>query len=239
MEPKTHDLLIAAWREKRLAAVHIDLQKMYAKGNTRTFLAVGNFAAMLRQWNIPNIWVTFPQLKVKRRINPGITTVQHFQKDVHDPDHHIGSAISARVRAHDNEIVVVKNWGSAFHTSATHLHDTLEERKVDTVIVDGVHASACVARTLDDGTKSNKYDFIVVEDCINILKGTNYKEFLGKSRLKDPSAFQRRFHKAATKDIFKALEAQKPEQITMPPEKACLILDAKAPPPLVKSRLIA
>ena len=225
MDPKTRDLLLSAWYENRLAAIHIDLEKMYAPDNERTFRAVGAFSGGLRAHDVQNIWITFPYLKAKERIRPGVTTVEQFNAMANDPLHDIRSAMSESVGAQDHEAVVVKDWGSAFHPSSSALHDYLRELKKDTILIDGVAGHACVANTLDDGTNLDTYTFIAVQDCINLLPDQDYEEFMRWRGVQNPSVFARRFYTASSDMVIKTLEAQKSIvssifRFVMPPYKA-------------------
>lgn len=209
MDQRTHDLIVSALEEDRLAAVHIDLEKMYGDCNERTFRAVGGFSQGLRDRNIPNIWVTFPCLNAAERIAPGISTVGEFNRMANDPVHNPRSALCATVGARDHETVVIKDWGSALHTEKAALHECLQTLKKDTILIDGVAGHACVARTIDDGTLMDRYNFIAVPDCINLLDGTDYETFMKQRGLKNPSAFSRRFYTATSGAILKAIETPK------------------------------
>ncbi len=53
MNTETRDMLLAAWRENRLAAVHIDLQAGFMP-DRQVVEAVGRTARRLRAYDIPN-----------------------------------------------------------------------------------------------------------------------------------------------------------------------------------------
>lgn len=239
MDDKTRHILTSAQRRKTLAAVHIDMEDLYIFNNENTFKAVGKFADRLRVSGIPNIWVTFPFISYAnfhaprddsyKNIDASITTVREFNKQAHAPNHNHLSAIPSMVGAKADETVIVKSWGSAFHEKMDSLLDIfLRKHNIDTVITTGVDYDACVARTLNDGTALDRYDFIAVEDCINLGCAENYKDYLQKNGdkgvfntrrpIQDESAFQRRFHAASSASILKALETQ-PPQITVPVSK--------------------
>lgn len=209
MDPKTRDLLLSAWYENRLAAIHIDLEKMYEPRNEHTFRAVGDFAGGLRAHDVQNIWITFPYLKAQERISPGLMTVEQFNAMANDPLHDVRSAMSETVDARGNEAVVVKDWGSSFHHSSTVLHDYLRELKKDVILIDGVAGHECVAKTLDDGTTLDAYTFIAVQDCINLLPDQDYEAYMRWRGVKNPAAFAQRFATASSEMVLKTLEAQK------------------------------
>jgi hypothetical protein len=128
MNTDVKKLLLAAWSENRLAAVHIDMQYLYHTGNEPTFRAVADFAQRLRDYAVPNAWVAFPQLDMKYGITPRITTVADFNREALHPDHTPQSMIHAQVRAHPHEPVIVKDWGSAFEGGEqSHLHRFLQD----------------------------------------------------------------------------------------------------------------
>jgi nicotinamidase-related amidase len=225
MDEKTKELLLSAWHENRLAAIHIDLEKMYAPGNEHTFRAVGDFAGGLRANDVQNIWITFPYLKAQERIRPGVMTVAEFNAMANDPLHDVRSAMSETVRAQDSEAVVVKDWGSSFHQSSTVLHDYLRELKRDVILIDGVAGHECVAKTLDDGTGLDAYTFIAVQDCINLLPDQDYEAYMRWRGVKNPALFAQRFATASSDMILKTLEAQKTMvssifRFVMPPYKS-------------------
>lgn len=231
MNEQTRDLLISAYRRKSLAAVHIDLQNLYLYNNNDTFKSVAELAGSMRQWDIPNAWVTFPiDLRGHlapdanyKMIPPGITTVGDFNKTALAGDHDWRSTIPDLAGALPHEDVIVKDWGSAFHPKKpSYLHTYLQENKIDTVVFSGVDVEACLGRTLNDGTALERYDFVVAEDCINNRYGIPYKAYLLQNGVKDfdtktqrqirqpiknNDAFQRHFHEATSESILEALKS--------------------------------
>lgn len=213
MKRDTRDLLVSAWRENRLAAVHIDLQNLYVEGNEAVFHSVGNFAGRLRSHGVPNTWVAFPKIAEDNscHVPEGITTVQDFNRMAEHPDLGFESLISPLVQAHSFEQTVVKHWGSGFNKGTeSALYRHLDSKGVDTVLIAGVAAYACIARTLHDGANLDRFDFIVVEDCINIPQGIPYKDsILSGAPLfgnVNMEALQRRFHSACSISVLEALE---------------------------------
>ena len=59
------------------------------------------------------------------------------------------AAIDERIAPRPGEIVIVKKKASAFH--GTHLASYLTANRVDTIVVTGVTACACVRHTVEDG----------------------------------------------------------------------------------------
>lgn len=59
------------------------------------------------------------------------------------------AAIDERIAPRDGELVLVKKKASAFH--GTHLASYLNACRVDTIVVTGVTACACVRHTIEDG----------------------------------------------------------------------------------------
>ena len=58
LHPRTHDVLLSAWRENRLAAIHIDLQTGF-KVNDHVLDGVAKLTKALKPLNIDNIWVAY------------------------------------------------------------------------------------------------------------------------------------------------------------------------------------
>jgi nicotinamidase-related amidase len=72
-------------------------------------------------------------------------------------------AIDSRIAPQDGEQVLVKKRASAFH--GTYLAGFLRANNVDTILVTGVTASACVRTTLCDGLAEG-FRTIAVRECI-------------------------------------------------------------------------
>lgn len=224
----TRDLLLSAWRENRLAAVHIDLQNLYVEGNEAVFHSVGNFADRLRGHGIPNTWVAFPRIAEDNscHVSEGITTVQDFNRMALHPDLGFESLISPLVQAHSFEDTIVKHWGSGFEKGTdSALYQHLDAKGADTVLIAGVAAYACIARTLHDGANLDRFDFIVVEDCINIPAGTRYKDAILNNALSygdvNMDALQRRFHSACSASVLEALEQNTPRDTAILHYRRC------------------
>lgn len=213
MDKNTKELLLSAWGENRLAAVHVDLQNLYIDGNEAVFRSVGNFAAGLTTYGITNTWVTYPKIQDDNtsHVPEGLTTVQDFNRMAFHPDLGTESLISPLAQARLFEKTVVKHWGSAFNEGRESvLYQHLNRQGVDTVLIDGVSFDACMSGTLRDGTNLDQFDFLVVEDCINIPQGIDYK----RSILTNPplygqinmEALERRFHSACSTSVLEALK---------------------------------
>jgi len=210
MKRQTQNLLISAWRENRLAAVHIDLQNMYADGNEMVFRSVGLFARHLRAHSIANTWVAYPKIEDDSscHVPEGLTTVRDFNRFALHRDHGNGSLLSPLVQANPLEKTVIKHWGSAFNDGEdSNLFQHLERGGKDTILIDGVSSYACVARTLLDGVSLDRFDFIVVEDCINLPETMDmeYRDSL-INFARNPDALLRRFHNATAAGVIDTLE---------------------------------
>lgn len=221
MDPKTRDLLLSAWHDKRLAAVHIDLQDFYREYNEETFEAVGNFAAAMRPLSVPNIWVTYPRMLRLEQITPDcthsemiprITTVAEFNEMAMGPNHTPVSLISDIAGARPDETVTIKRRFSAFDPVApSYLEQHLDDIGADTVLITGVSWRTCVKETLDDGVKLDKYNFIVVDDCINVPSGTTYKKYWLSHPTIDFTPLEHRFAPASAQSVVEALESSRAE----------------------------
>lgn len=207
MNSYTQKLLLSAWRENRLAVVHIDLQNMYIEGNEMVFRSVGDFAGQLRKHGLSNTWVTYPKIDDDLASIPmGLTTVGEFNRQAYYLGHGNESPISPLVQAHPFEKTIVKHWGSAFYEGRdSELYQHLDRKDADTVLIDGVAAYACISSTLYDGAILDRFNFIVVEDCINIPEGDDYKSAL-LCNAADPDSLERRFHSATSHSVLETLE---------------------------------
>jgi nicotinamidase-related amidase len=195
MDDKTRKLLVSAWQENRLAALHVDAQWIF---NDKVFEVIGTMAQGFRERSIENIWAAWPDYE--RRIPTGISTVG----DYHRTDQGIDYYLSNHVDAKASETVLVKNAQSCFGMMAPHLDDYLDNKKIDTLIVTGVGGLACVEKTLRQGILMDKYNFVASLDAIN-KTDNNYGEHIKSVTQKNPVAYARRYHEATSSEILGAL----------------------------------
>lgn len=212
MSPETKNLLLSAWRENRLAAVHIDLQEGYLwneRGGMDIPLlnlcrSVKNVAAILRPAGIPNIWAMAKDVRWKDQL----TTVRLFDREIYS---RFGTLVS-HVAAQNDEVVVAKTSNSAFDQPDTPLHGYLKEQNKDTLLIGGVNAQACVSATIKDAILSDLYNVIVLPDCINVpetMRTEEYIDFL-REECGNDTLFSRRFHSASSLEVIDTLNALSP-----------------------------
>ncbi len=160
MDEKTKDIILSAWRENRLAAVHVDLIDFcLEKKTTAAFEGVRANAAQMRVLNIPNIWVTFDSSG--QDLDRSAMTVAEMDND---PENRISSV----VEAHGGETVVIKNELAAFKRDEdTALSLELDRLQADTILIDGVYSSGCISATITEGILRKRYNFVAITDGMN------------------------------------------------------------------------
>jgi nicotinamidase-related amidase len=185
MDPKNSELLNSARRENRLAALHVDLQLRYHRAdNARVFNTVAAVASTMRQIDLPNIWLGFCE---DDHTVPPVSTAHVFNRNVHDRDRLHDSA-----GARNGETAIPKTGMDAFDPDYSRLRMHLCERRIDTLLVDGLFASQCVARTARSAVKSG-YNVVLVTDAIAdlgapVTKDTLIDHVCGKSLTHDDMA---------------------------------------------------
>lgn len=195
MQEQTRELILSAWRENRLAALHVDAQWIFSDN---VFPVIGTLAEGLRERNVANIWAAWPDYE--RRIPTGITNVEDYHQTNQDEDYYL----SRHVGALDGETMMVKNTQSCFGTLDPHLETYLDARNIDTLIVTGVGGRACVEKTLRQGILMDKYNLVAATDAIN-KTGDDYLSHIQGITGKNPAAFERRYHQSTTPQILNAL----------------------------------
>lgn len=165
LHPSTHKVLMDAWRENRLAAVHIDLQPRFAP-SPELCDAVRTLSRSLRSLNVENIWVAYASLYME--VRNGQTNVKDMK-----PEGWTGHNIMDGVGAYKDDTVIIKAHDSAFYSPSWPLHTHLQAGDKDTLLITGLHHDYCVGDTIKDGILSNHYNIIAVGDCINIPEQTN------------------------------------------------------------------
>lgn len=196
MDDETRKLLLSAWHEDRLAALHIDAQWIFSDD---VFHAIGNLAQGLRPLNVSNIWVAWPDYE--RRVDTGMTTVTDYHRTDQDTDYYL----SRHVGAEGHETLLVKNTQSCFGTAVPHLENYLDSKNTDTLVVTGVGGrNACADKTIRQAILTDKYNIVAVTDCINHT-GDDYRDHMRDITQKNPDAFERRYHEATSAEILNVL----------------------------------
>lgn len=201
MTPETKALLLSAWRENRLAAVHIDLQEKFLTFRDISQAAFQNtkpYAAALRAANIPNIWVAYPAW---RNIVPYVkATVGRFND--HMDRREKQDSISPMVVASRDECIIVKRKSQALDLyEVMPLGRHLMETQKDTLLVSGVTALGCVGATIKQGLLRGTYTIFAVGDCMDLEQNFNFTALVTGG---EPNP---RFHMAISKDIVETLES--------------------------------
>jgi nicotinamidase-related amidase len=194
MQQHTRQTIVSAQRENRLAALHIDLQEDYIGGRTLSVSGtVRNFAHFLRALDVPNIWMAFANdPSILNKLPSKVATVDEFN--------HAASGtpcgLAAEVGALPEEKLIVKSTIDAFSPGASPIESHLKERTIDTLLVTGYTGTCCVARTMASAVRTNKFNVVAVQDCIDQASGWSYENFI-RNLVDDPSIFQNRFHMAS------------------------------------------
>lgn len=162
LHPRTHDVLLSAWRENRLAAVHIDMQYGFDIDGW-VVQAVGKLSRAMRSLSVSNIWVAYSDATREKPLV--ITDV----KGIGCAGLPRGRIRSGMGTVHD-DAAVTKYHDSAFFAPDWPLHQVLQARGKDTILVSGVNDYYCVGETIQDGILSDKYNIIAVGDCINLTE---------------------------------------------------------------------
>lgn len=216
LHPRTHDVLISAWRENRLAAIHIDIQPDF-EISPMLCRSINRLADSLRDLSVANIWVAYGDEPDQNKV----TTVGDVEAAKFD-----SGAIMPFAGAQDEEIAIVKTQASAFHFPTWPLHTHLQENNKDTILVTGVHHDCCVGHTIEDGILSNLYNIVAVYDCIDLPEGSGPEIYARKfpnncanraealriynvSRQQIAEQYQDRFHLATAPLILEALTEEK------------------------------
>jgi maleamate amidohydrolase len=141
---------------KRPALLNIDLANAWTRpGNAFTcdnmdeiIPATQKLLAAFRRRGLPVIFTTTAYDVTDRNV-PGDMGLWHYKIPVEVLK--VGSeaaAIDSRIAPREGEHVIVKKRASAFH--GTYLSGMLKAMRVDTVIVTGVTAAACVRNSIED-----------------------------------------------------------------------------------------
>ncbi len=208
MNTQTRDILLTAWRENRLAGVHVDLQTGFLAGSigfdvrrTPILGPIKSLAAGLRQRDVLNLWVT---LYRQDDAPPRNLCVEAFNN--HCAPISPLLCIDPRVAAEGSETVLTKRSCSALQRQSSALPGFLEETGIDTLLVTGVNAKACVGETLAHGVQSRTLTVIAVTDCINHHEpsGEDYKKSVMKQFWVD-AALYRHFHIADHAAVLETL----------------------------------
>lgn len=155
MDAHTRKLLHSAWRENRLAAVHIDAQNGFLDKHTMdAFDGICRSAQHMRTIGVPNIWVAFAGINHSQFGK--VTTVAEFDRSETYPSDKIALCVNAR----KDESVVLKAATDGFSGSNDALDNHLRGMGVDTIIVDGVYSFACVFQTIKAGLLKDHYNII-------------------------------------------------------------------------------
>ena len=146
-----------AFNEKRLAAVHVDLQNCYFREETMAaYPAANDLAAVLRAREVPNHWVAYTRDWSVR------TPLQFSQKYTNTAlDLHRAIDIAA------GEKIFEKAGQGAFDHADAPLCRTLRADGTRALVVDGVIHSACVAQTIAGAMTKGLQVFAAIDatDC--------------------------------------------------------------------------
>ncbi len=165
LHPRTHETLLSAWRENRLAAVHIDMQRRFSPTEALCE-AVKKLSTSLRALDVENIWVAYAYRNMK--MQNARADVGHIAGEC-ETGHNILDGIGAD----EKDPLIVKNHDSAFYLPSWPLHNHLQAKGKDTLLITGLHHDYCVGETIQDGILSNRYNIVAVGDCIDIPDQTN------------------------------------------------------------------
>lgn len=202
MDERIKTLLLQAWKDERLAAVHIDLQGEYYK--REVFAAVDHFSRELRTLKIPNTWVAWPD--PESTVRPKVMSVAQYQKTNQSFEY----LLDAHIGAQDNETLVTKVGKSALDPNLPLLDKHLMATGIETVILDGVTAKRCLLSTLKDGILTDKYNFIVAADATDMEDEASFKDLVRQASWENLDSFDRRYHSATSGDIIGVLREHAP-----------------------------
>lgn len=203
-EPSQHtrDLLIRAFKQKRLFGLHIDLQQEYLesglKGISSAFENVAKLSPELERQGIENRWCAIPNnTRDANKIFATNSTILHGNKEFGLVQPSLGDTVYTKSRAS-----LLEN---------TYFIEDFENTLGATFIVDGVMAGECVAQTLlDMGVEFPSARFIVNMTGINFEVNTaeEYSAYLDriKSEVVDPK-IAARYYAAHTDFIIETLAA--------------------------------
>jgi nicotinamidase-related amidase len=207
MDSNTRDVLSAAYRENRLAALHIDYQDRFYERNP--FLGGRYMAAAMRKLDVPNIWVG-----IQKHPRSRVTTVGEFNKSA-GPHERLHESVQAEC----GETAFIKSLSSAFGETPAPLANYLDTLNKDVLLVGGVYGEACVATTIRDAISQHNYTVIVVADAVDLLfpeKPELYENILTAGR--DRSWLKDRYHIAFSGEIVQTLVE---EELRLPDPYAC------------------
>lgn len=127
-----------AFEEKRLGAIHVDLQNGYYTDFTKVAFPIANdVACTTREHNIPNYWVAYTK-------NWAALSTLGFMKKYTGTNLEFHKTIAFD----KDELVFEKNAQGAFDCQRPLLNVHLRAHNIDTLVVTGVHYFACVAETI-------------------------------------------------------------------------------------------
>ncbi len=205
MTPETHTLLMTAYRENRLAALHIDLQcDFHISSNFYEVVRqTANLADTLRTHKTENIWMAYPYQK-SGAYQPSMT-VKSFNKAAEDIKMW-GDQIVKDVRAENHETLLVKNTPNAFGYGEKALVGHLKKHGLNTLIITGVQATCCVEDTLRSGLLSEHMNFVIAADCVNIPADIDdYRDYILDGRRHLSGAMEQRLHLAGSAQIAEVI----------------------------------
>jgi isochorismate hydrolase len=177
MSISTADQIRCAYQEKRLVAIHTDLQvKTYSKHPIihRAYEQTEILSFIMREANIPNIWIAMHREKLS--MAESFKSVSEYKdyiefKNEATNNRYESDHLSRLVGAHNDEIVIVKQRANALSfANPTNLEYLLDHMKKDTVLIGGVSAHCCVYRTLKEGAMAGKFNLIAVGDTIDSIE---------------------------------------------------------------------
>jgi nicotinamidase-related amidase len=146
MYADTRRIIVNAWKQNRLAAIHVDAQNGFLDGHTfEAFEGIARSAHYMRSIGVPNIWVAFSSEFHTLYGKP--TTVAEFtQSDTYTCD-----KISLLANPYDHETVILKSGAGCFDYDENALNNHLKAQNIDTLIIDGVYSHGCVLQTIKGG----------------------------------------------------------------------------------------
>lgn len=167
MDDNTRKMILTAWREDRLAAVHIHLQKMcYEPATARAFENSALAADFFRAQAIENIWAVAPHHRDRKGMKEQTTSVSAFNGACKEDRNKLHVVVGADA----DETVVIRKSYSAFregYLDKPTIEKHLKDSGKDTILLTGVYADQCFQYSMEMAFHYTPFNIVALTDCTN------------------------------------------------------------------------